>query len=92
MNDDLLKDLVRKTNTKMNEIILDAFKEHFGFPLESVTDKENLELLERQGSPIREFRYQGRTFLFWEKTDGITLEDVGQGAIQVTMTSRFLKV
>lgn len=92
MNDELLKDLVRKKNTKMDEIIRDAFKEHFGFPLESVTDKENLELREFQGSPILEFRYQDRTFLFWEKSDGVTMEDVGQDAIQVTMTSRFLKV
>ena len=88
---ELIRGFIFEKNTQMNGIILDAFKEHFGFPLENVADRQNLELRSYQWSPLMEFRYRDEVFLLWQKSDEVKVESIHED-IMVSVTSKFLKV
>ena len=88
---ELIRGFIFEKNTQMNGIIRDAFKEHFGFPLENVADRQNLELRSYQWSPLMEFRYRDEVFLLWQKSDEVKVESIHED-IMVSVTSKFLKV
>lgn len=88
---ELIRGFIFEKNEQMYGIIRDAFKEHFGFPLENVADRQNLELRSYRWSPIMEFRYHDEVFLFWQKSDEVKTEPIRED-IMVSVTSKFLKV
>ena len=59
-----IKEMVRKEE----EIILNAFHKHFGFPISEVKDKENLERRITEGNSVEEYRYRDETFLYLDRT------------------------
>lgn len=61
---ELLNDAVRKAQQGREEIIKGAFLEHFGVPIETIDDIQNLERIVQHGNPVSSYRYRGETFLF----------------------------
>ena len=72
---------------KKEELIKEAFLEHFGFELSDVKDKENLEHLVFNEQPISSFRYRGETFLYWQDNPDYKVE-----GDMISFTSLYLKV
>lgn len=60
----LLHDSIRKAQQGREDIIKEAFLEHFGVPIETIDDTENLEHIVVHGYPISSYRYRGETFLY----------------------------
>lgn len=60
----LLHDSIRKAQQGREDIIKEAFIEHFGMPIETIDDTENLEHIVVRGEPISSYRYRGETFLY----------------------------
>jgi len=85
--DNIIKDAIAEMHKGQDTIIRNAFQKHFGFPLEEVKDKENLEHIIVQGEPISSFRYRGETFLYWK--DEMDFEQGNEG---VTFTQQFKEV
>lgn len=87
----ILGDLIEKHYSTLDKIIQEAFREHFGFELLEVQDKEELEHIIVQGEPIESFRYRGETFLYWKRDMDIQFGSNKNGA-EVTCTQQFKKV
>lgn len=69
---------IKEFNNRKELALRNAFQKHFGFPIEQVQDKENLEHIVVEGQEISSFRYRGETFLYWK--DEMELE-FGNGKI-----------
>lgn len=83
-------DILEKQLCSIDRIIEEAFMEHFGFPLQDVKDRENLEHLIVQGDPIESFRYRGETFLYWNREMDFQY-GLSKDVVEVTCTTQFQK-
>ena len=70
-----------------DEILKDAFLSHFGFAIEEVEDKENLEHIIVNGEPISSFRYRGETFLYMQDKPDYEIDND-----KITFTTLYRKV
>lgn len=66
---------LRELRRMQDELLKDAFREHFGFELTDVKDKENLKHIIVQGEPISSFRYRGETFLYLQEMPDYKVEN-----------------
>lgn len=64
--EDIVGNAMADSRKKQDSVLRDAFLHHFGFPLEQVQDKENLEHIVVEGQDVSSFRYRGETFLYWK--------------------------
>lgn len=85
------EDLIKKQMSSLDQLLRDAFREHFGFDILDVHDKDELEHIIVQGDPIESFRYRGETFLYWKRDMDIKCESNKDG-VEVTCTTQFKKV
>ncbi len=85
--EDTIGNALADFHKKQDTVIRDAFHKHFGFPLEDVQDKENLEHIVVEGQEISSFRYRGETFLYWK--DNYDFERTVDG---ITFTQEFREV
>jgi hypothetical protein len=67
IQEQIIDKLLKDYHSSLDEMIAEAFLEHFGFPLQDVQDKEGLEHIIVEGEPLESFRYRGETFLYWYK-------------------------
>ncbi len=63
----IIEKFIKDQQSFLDNQIRNAFREHFGFPLEDVKDPENIEHCVIEGDPTEFFRYRGQTFLLWQK-------------------------
>lgn len=85
------QELVGKALNARDNIVLEAFREHFGFELPDVQDTDELECLTDPHSTIESFRYRGETFLYWDRDPKIEFNFDGKNNA-VTFTTQFKKV
>lgn len=78
---------IKKLTSNLESVIKEAFKEHFGFPIEEVKDTESLERISHEGCPMSWYRYHEETFLYWVDSPTVKNENG-----QVTLTTTFLKI
>ena len=78
-------------HSNKEKIVGDAFLEHFGFPIQDVQDKEELEHIIVLGDPVESFRYRGETFLLWQKGH-LDCHIEKSGDYEVTIESKFKKI
>ena len=83
----MMEKMISEYNRNLGIRIREAFQEHFGFPIEQVEDKENLQRLTVDGSPIESFIYRNETFLYYDHEMMIEQE-----RDRVTIETRFMKV
>jgi len=85
--ENIVDDAIAEFSKKQETVIRDAFLHHFGFPLEDVQDKEELEHIIVEGQDVSSFRYHGETFLYWKDVTDYELNSCG-----VTFTQQFREV
>lgn len=78
---------INKLSSALEDVIKEAFKEHFGFPIEDVKDVESLERIHMEGCHISWYRYHEETFLYWVDSPTFEIENA-----QVKVTTQFFKV
>lgn len=87
----IVGDILEKQLCSIDRIIEEAFLEHFGFPLQDVKDREELEHIIVQGDPVESFRYRGETFLYWNREMDIKYGSNKDGT-EIICTTQFKKV
>ena len=90
MMNDILNQFVKEQTAVLDQKVRSAFQEHFGFPIEQVKDTENLEHCTIEGNPTEFFRYQGHTFLLYER--GAVKIDVKNDGATGVVEHKFLEV
>lgn len=90
MEKKIIDQMVREHAKQLGDKVLEAFLEHFGFPLTEVEDKENLEHIVVQGSEIESYRYRGETFLYVKRPEVSYHKTIN--CHEVTFTQEFEKV
>ena len=89
--DEKMQEVIRKHISDSEKILMDAFKEHFGFPLTQVKDIENLERVRQDGNPEDAYRYRGETFLYMNHMRDIQFNDTDNG-YEVKISLSYKKV
>lgn len=84
--------LIKEHCSMIDNIIQEAFQEHFGFPLKDVQDKEELERITIEGDLIESFRYRGETFLLWQKGNLDFHIDKAEKKYEVNITTKYKKI
>ena len=89
--DHTIDQVIKKQTSMLDNLLQEAFLEHFGFPLNEVKDTENLEHIIVEGDPVESFRYHGETFLYWQK--GTLDHQISKSGdnYDVTITFKYLK-
>ena len=65
--DHITDQVIKKQTSMLDNLLQEAFLEHFGFPLNEVKDTENLEHIIVEGNSVESFRYRGETFSLWQR-------------------------
>ena len=87
---EVIFDAVKKQMDEQENIIRQAFEQHFGFPIEQA-DKSKLDRARVFGSSVEQFRYNEETFLLWDNS----LEPEVTNGVNFTnfsITSKYLMV
>ena len=88
--DNPLLDAVREQQKKVDKIIANAFKRHFGFPFEDIKNPENLEhLIPPTSQGYEALRYRGETFMYIERLQ--IRNDPYRKGVQVMATTRYIE-
>ena len=87
----ILGGLIERQTCSIDHIVEEAFREHFGFDIHDVQDKDELEHIIVQGDPIESLRYRGETFLYLKRDSDIKFESNKDG-VNITLTTQFMKV
>lgn len=84
-----ISEAIRKLIQTQEEIIRQAFLNHFGFPIDNVLHDGDLTIVIKQNSAIKRFCYKNECYLIWDESDGLKIED-GVNYSRFTLTAKYL--
>lgn len=67
MIEEYVDKLVKEQTKHLDGLIRKSFRQHFGFPIDEVEDKEGFEHCLIEGDTIEFYRYHGHTFLLYDR-------------------------
>lgn len=91
MIEDIIAEAVKKRRQEQDEIIKQAFQQHFHFPIDKVLHEGNLSRVIMQNSTVQRFCYKGECFLLWDESEGFNVE-TGINYWRGTLTAKYLFV
>lgn len=91
MIEDIITEAVRKRRQGQEEIIKQAFQQHFHFPIDKVLHEGNLSRVIMSNSTVQRFCYKDECFLLWDESEGLNVEQ-GVNCWQGTLTAKYLFV
>ncbi len=91
MIEDIITEAARKRQQCQDEIIKQAFQQHFHFPIDEVLHDGNLSRVIMQNSTVQRFCYKGECFLLWDESEGFNVE-TGINYWRGILTAKYLFV
>ena len=89
----IINDLIKQRVQNTEEIIREAFVEHFGFSIDDVRDTDSLEKIVQSGCPISSYTYHGETFLYVKEEEIRIKSDYDNlGGVIVEFGESYVKV
>jgi len=89
----IIEQYISRQNSMLEYLLKESFRKRFGFPIDEVTDTENLKHIVIEGDPLESFQYQGKTFLLLERgINDYKVEKQENGDLSVTIECKYLPV
>ena len=92
MTEPIIDQAMKSQASMLEGIVRDAFRQHFGFPLDDVKDTENLECCVALGYDLRAYRYRKHTFLLVDEKATFEFNDNGTCNFTGSIALKYLPV